>query len=65
MYSILMRYLATVSMKIYSNFAVIIVQTVLILMNSKKRFDLSKSKTIWDLKYQNSPWRFMRMFAKS
>ena len=62
MYSILMRSLATVSMKICSNFAVIIAQTVLILMNSKKRFDLSKSKTIRDLKYQNSLWRLIHMF---
>ena len=65
MHSILMRSLATVSMKICSIFAVIIAQTVLISMNSKKRLDLSKSKTICDLKYQNSSCRFMRLFTKS
>ena len=57
-----MRSLATVSTNFCSIFAVIIavnILSVLNLMYSKKQLDLSKSKTIQDLKYQNSLCKFM------
>ena len=65
MHSMLMKSLVTVSIKICSIFAMMIEKNVLILMNSKERLDLLKSKTIHNFKYQNFPCRFMCLFTKS